>query len=213
MTVNKINITNNNVHFARVVDIVNSVAHTAPVAKLKYEDGEETLMIAPEGLTVNDVVAVGDGAELKIGNTIPLGNIPEGTMIYNIEATSGDGGKYVRSSGVFAKVMARTGNKVNILLPSKKLKSLSSKCKATIGVVAGGGRPEKPFVKAGHRWHAMRAKGKLYPITSAVAMNANEHPFGCGRGRHMGKPSNPPRFAPPGRNVGQMHAKRMGRKR
>ena len=109
--------------------------------------------------------------------------------------------------------MARTGNKVNILLPSKKLKSLSSKCKATIGVVAGGGRPEKPFVKAGHRWHAMRAKGKLYPITSAVAMNANEHPFGCGRGRHMGKPSNPPRFAPPGRNVGQMHARRMGRKR
>src|SRR3989338_571282 len=134
-------------------------------------------------------------------------------MIYNIEATSGDGGKYVRSSGVFAKVMARTGNKVNILLPSKKLKSLSSKCKATIGVVAGGGRPEKPFVKAGHRWHAMRAKGKLYPITSAVAMNANEHPFGCGRGRHMGKPSVAPRHAPPGRNVGQMHARRMGRKR
>jgi len=84
---------------------------------------------------------------------------------------------------------------------------------ATIGIVAGGGRTDKPFVKAGNRWHAMRARGKLYPITSAVAKNAVDHPFGSGRGRHMGKPSVPPRFAPPGRKVGQIHAKRTGRKR
>ena len=82
-----------------------------------------------------------------------------------------------------------------------------------VGVVAGGGRPDKPFVKAGKRWHAMKARNKLYPITSAVAMNATDHPFGSGRGRHKGKPSVPPRHAPPGRNVGLIRARRTGMKR
>ena len=96
-------------------------------------------------------------------------------------------------------------------MPSRKEVDFNSSCRATVGIVSGGGRLEKPFIKAGNRWHAMRARGRLYPITSAVAMNAVEHPFGSGRGRHMGKPSVAPRHAPPGRKVGQVRARRTGR--
>ena len=98
-------------------------------------------------------------------------------------------------------------------MPSKKEKEFNANCRATIGVVAGGGRLEKPFLKAGKKWHAKRARGKLYPVTSAVAMNAVEHPFGSGRGRHMGKPNVAPRHAPPGRKVGLVRPRRTGRKR
>ncbi len=199
-------------NFGKVVSLVNSISHTAPLALIKYDDGETGYIIAPEGIAVGDVIAAGRNAEVKLGNTIPLKNIPEGTLVYNIEGTLGDGGKYVRASGTFARVTAKRGNKVILLMPSKSEKEFNDECRASIGSVAGGSRLVKPFIKAGKRWHAMRAKGKLYPITSPVAMNAMEHPFGSGRGRHMGKPSVPPRFAPPGRKVGQIKARRTGRK-
>ena len=105
------------------------------------------------------------------------------------------------------------GDKVSVLMPSKRQKLFNGNCRATIGRVAGGGRTEKPFVKAGNKMHAMRARGKLFPVTSAVAVNANEHPFGCGRGRHVGKPKNAPKHAPPGRKVGIQYSRRTGRKR
>ena len=82
-----------------------------------------------------------------------------------------------------------------------------------VGVLAGGGRTEKPFLKAGTKMHAMRAKNKLYPKTSGVAMNAVDHPFGSGRGRHPGKPKTPPRYAHAARNVGLIRAKRTGKKK
>ena len=198
-------------HVGEVIDIVNSVSHTAPLAVVRYEDGEVYYMIAPDGVSIGDVIVGGKTSEPKKGNTLQLSDIPEGTLIYNIESKFGDGGKFVRSSGTFAKVLTKTGNKVKLLMPSKKEKEFSGNCRATIGTVAGAGRLEKPFVKAGKRWHAMRAKGKLYPIVSAVAMNAVEHPFGSGRGRHMGKPSVAPRHAPPGRKVGQVRARRTGK--
>lgn len=206
-------VTNTNVNFGTVVDIVHSVSHTAPLAKIKYDDGTEGYIQASERMSVGDVIAIGKSATVTEGNTVPLMNIPEGTSVYNIESQPGDGGKFVRASGTFAKVAAKVGNKVVIKFPSKKQKEFDGQCRATVGVVAGGGRLEKPIVKAGNRWHMLRARGKLYPIVSAVAMNANEHPFGSGRGRHMGKPSIAPRFAPPGRKVGQVGARRMGRKR
>ena len=98
-------------------------------------------------------------------------------------------------------------------MPSKQQKTFLPNCRATIGVLAGSGRVDKPFVKAGKKFHAMKAKNKLYPKTSGVAMNAVDHPFGSGRGRHIGKPKTPPRNAPAGRNVGLIRAKRTGRKR
>ena len=196
-----------------VVDLVHSVSHSAPLAVVKYDDGKVGYIIAPEGISVGDIIISGKTNEVKVGNTLQLSDIPEGTLIYNIEEKAGDGGKYVRASGTFARLLAKTGNKVKVLMPSKKEKEFHSGCRATVGTVSGGGRLEKPFIKAGKRWHAMRARGKLYPIVSAVAMNAVEHPFGSGRGRHMGKPSVAPRDAPPGRKVGLVRPRRTGRKR
>ncbi|MBI2148110.1 50S ribosomal protein L2 [Candidatus Woesearchaeota archaeon] len=198
-------------YFGKVVEILHSTSHTAPLALIQYEDGNYSYIIAPEGIAVGDIVATGKKAEIKVGNTMQLSEIPEGTLVYNIESKLGDGGKFVRSSGTFARVLAKTGDKVKILMPSKKEKEFHINCRATIGVVSGGGRTDKPFIKAGNRWHAMRAKGRLYPIVSAVAMNAVEHPFGSGRGRHMGKPNIAPRNAPPGRKVGLVRPRRTGR--
>ncbi len=201
------------VHFGKVLELMHSISHTAPLALVEYDDGEKVHIIAPEGISVGDVIAIGKTAEIKTGNTLQLSQMPEGTLVYNIEGKSGDGGKYIRASGTFAKIVGTGSGVVKILMPSGKEKEFSGACKATIGVVAGGGRYEKPFIKAGNRWHAMRARGKLYPIVSAVAMNAVEHPFGSGRGRHKGKPNTAPRFAPPGRKVGLVRPRRTGKKR
>ncbi len=208
----KVNITKD-IYYGKVVDLLHSVSHSAPLALVEYDDGEKCYIAAPEGISVGDMIAFGKGAGIKTGNTLPLSNIPEGSLIYNIEGREGDGGKYIRASGTFGKVVSKTGDKVVVLMPSKVEKIFNDSCKATIGAVAGGGRLEKPFIKAGKRWHAMRARGRLYPITSPVSMNAMEHPFGSGRGSHMGKSSVPPRFAPPGRKVGQIKARRTGRRR
>lgn len=201
-------------NFGKVVELLHSISHSAPLALVKYDDGDYCYMIAPEGIAVGDDILCGKSSEIKSGNTLKLKDIPEGTSVYNIESKLGDGGKFVRASGTFAKILIKSvDNKVKLLMPSKKEMEFSGNCRATIGVVAGGGRLEKPIVKAGNQWHAKRARGKLYPVTSAVAMNAVEHPFGSGRGRHMGKPSVAPRHAPPGRKVGQVRARRTGMKR
>lgn len=197
----------------KVMDLIHSPGHSAPLAKIKFNTGEEILMAAPQNIRVNDTVYSGLAAPPGNGNTLPLKNIPEGTEIFNIESRPGDGGKFVKASGGSAKLLAKTESEIIVRLPSKKQKAFNGECRATIGVVAGGGRTDKPFVKAGKRWHAMHSRGKLYPRTSAVAMNAVDHPFGCGRGRHVGKPKTPPRNAPPGRNVGLIRARRTGRKR
>lgn len=195
----------------KVLDLVHCPGHNAPLAEILYNNGERGYMIAPEGLSVGTIVGVNN--ECKSGCVMELGNIPEGALVYNIEGQPGDGGKFVRSSGTFAKIVSKDNNRIIIKMPSGKTKSFLVSCRAAIGVVAGGGRKEKPFVKAGKKWHAMRARGRLYPVTSGVAMNATDHPFGCGRGRHVGKPKTPSRFAPPGRKVGQIGARRCGRKR
>ncbi|RME55518.1 50S ribosomal protein L2 [Candidatus Woesearchaeota archaeon] len=197
--------------FGKIVDLIHCPGHNAPLAAIEFENKEKILISAPEKVKVNDVVASGSAAPVQVGNTLPLKNIPEGTLVYNIENIPGDGGKLVRSSGSAARVLTKVGEKITIMLPSKKVKVLNSNCRATIGMVAGGGRKEKPFLKAGKKMHAMRARNKLYPRTSGVAMNAVDHPFGSGRGRHVGKPKTAPRWAPPGRNVGLLKAKKTGR--
>ncbi|MFH1638283.1 MAG: 50S ribosomal protein L2 [Candidatus Woesearchaeota archaeon] len=197
----------------KVLDIMHCPGHNAPLARIRFENKEEIKIAAPEKLKVNDMVASGFSAPAQTGNTLPLRNIPDGTLVYNIESRPGDGGKFVRSSGGFARLVAHTVSKATIILPSKKQKVLDDRCRATIGTIAGGGRKDKPFLKAGKRMAAMRARNKLYPRTSGVAMNAVDHPFGSGRGRHVGKQKTPPRNAPPGRNVGQIKARRTGKKK
>jgi large subunit ribosomal protein L2 len=141
-----------------------------------------------------------------------LRNTKIGTIIHNIESKVGDGGKHTRAAGSFSTVVAKTGTKVSVKMSSKKIKQFDIDCRATIGVVAGGGRKDKPILKAGKRHFIMKAKNKLYPQTSGVAMNAVDHPFGSGRGRHIGKAKTVSRHAPPGRKVGSISPKRTGKK-
>ncbi len=197
----------------KILDFIHDPGHSTPLALVSYENGEKIYMLAPEGMSTNNLVESGKNAEPKIGNTLPLINIPVGLRINNIEQNPGDGGKYIRAAGTSAVVVSKTEAKVTIQFPSKKQKELDGKCRATIGVLSGSGKGDKPFVKAGKRHHAMRAKNKLYPLTSAVAMNAVDHPFGSGRGRHIGKSKTPSRFAPPGAKVGLIGARRTGRKK
>lgn len=203
----------NSVVYGKIEDLIDCPGHMAPLAKIKYDTKEEVLLSAPLNVKVGDIVASGAGAAVQTGNVLPLKNIPEGTAIYNLECKPGDGGKLVRTAGVFARVVGKVDNGIIVKLPSRKQKTFVGECRATIGIIAGDGRTEKPFLKAGKRMHAMRARNKLYPQTSGVAMNAVDHPFGSGRGRHVGKPKTAPRWAPAGRNVGLIRARRSGRKR
>lgn len=196
-----------------VKDLIKCPGHFAPLALVHYDTKEDVWISAPLKIRVGDVVASGAQALVKTGNVLPLKNIPEGTAVYNLECKPGDGGKLARTAGTFATVVGKIEKGIMVRLPSKKQKVFLGECRATIGIVAADGRTEKPFLKAGTRMHAMRARNKLYPQTSGVAMNAVDHPFGSGRGRHAGKPKTAPRWAPSGRNVGLIRAHRTGRKR
>ena len=194
-----------------IADIISSSGHTAPLLLVKYEHEKPNLIIAPEGVKVGDILEKGENVAVKPGNTLPIGSIPEGTFIFNIEANPGDGGKLVRASGGTAKIVAKTKNKVIVKLPSNKQKEFNPKCLATIGLIAGAGRPEKPFLKAGNKFKAMKAKGKYWPSVSATAMNAVDHPFGNKRTSRKGRPTIAPRNAPPGRMVGMIRPRHTGR--
>jgi len=195
----------------QVVDIEHDPARSAPVALVEFEDGDQRYVLAPEGVGTGETIQVGISAEIKPGNTLPLSEIPEGVQICNVEANPGDGGKFARASGVSAQLMAHDRNVAVVQLPSDEVKRLDPDCRATIGVVAGGGRTEKPFVKAGNKYHKMAARGTKWPRVRGVAMNAVDHPFGGGGRQHPGQPKSVSRNAPPGRKVGDISSRRTGR--
>ena len=194
-----------------VVDIEHDPARSAPLAAVEFEDGDQRLVLAPEGIAVGDTLQVGVSAEIKPGNTLPLAEIPEGIPVCNVERQPGDGGKFARASGVSAQLLSHDRDVAVVKLPSGEVRRLRPDCRATIGVVAGGGRTEKPFVKAGNKYHKMRARGTKWPNVRGVAMNAVDHPFGGGGRQHPGKPKSVSRNAPPGRKVGDIASKRTGR--
>jgi len=196
-----------------ITELTHCAGHTSPLMQIEYEDSEIVQTIAPEGVRVGDKVAVGPEAEIKSGNVLELKDIPEGTLIYNIESHVGDGGKFARSGGSFARLLSKTKDNAMIMLPSKKQKSVNLKCRASIGICAAGGRLEKPLLKAGNAYHKKRARNKLYPRTSGVAMNAVDHPFGGSSSAHKGRPTTVPKRASPGRKVGLLRARRTGRQR
>lgn len=195
-----------------VLDLIHSTGHTAPLAVVEYEDGFQGLIAAPRGIRVGDAVESGSAAPVRPGNTLPLSAIPEGTELYNLEKVPGDGGKFVRSAGGFARVVAKTEKGVQVLLPSKKTKDFHPDCRATVGVIAGFGRKEKPFLKAGTKYYARRAKNKMFPSVSGTSMNAVDHPFGGSKSSHKGKPTISPKNAPPGRKVGKLRPRRTGKR-
>jgi large subunit ribosomal protein L2 len=193
----------------QVKDIVHDPGRGAPMFAVKLETGEIYYSVVPEGVYEGQPTQIGSEASVEIGNVLPLGKIPEGTMVCNIELSPGDGGKMVRSSGAYATIVAHTPDGTILKLPSRRTKYVNDLCRATIGVISGAGRTEKPFLKAGSKFHLMKAKGHLYPRTSARAMIAACHPFGSGRkgGRKCTTVS---RNAPPGRKVGLIAARSPG---
>ncbi len=199
----------------RVLQILHDPARSAPIARIRTESGEERFVIAPEGIGEGEEIAYGASAPIKVGNTLPLRRIPEGIAICNIEGTPSDGGKFVRASGSYATLVSHEAETCRslVIMPSGEKKWFSWDCMATIGVVAGGGRTDKPFVKAGKKYHRMKSRAGRYPIVRSVAMNPVDHPFGGGGHQHIGKPKTPPAGAPPGRKVGNIAAKRTGYRR
>ncbi len=193
-----------------VVDIVHDPARSAPLAKVRLEEGEERFIVAPEGLETGDKIKCGISAPIEPGNRLKLAEIPEGVPIHSIETKPGEGGKLVRASGTYGSVKMHDVDKTVVELPSEKTKDLNPNCKATVGVVAGSGRKEKPFVKAGNKHKAMKARGKKYPTVSAVSMNPVDHPFGGST--KPGKPKTTKSTAPPGQKAGSFGAKSSGKR-
>jgi large subunit ribosomal protein L2 len=190
--------------------LFSSAAHFAPLAKIRYSDGFFYIP-AFKNMAEGEKISF-EGNEIKDGNVLRLKNIPIKTNIYNIESKPKDGGKFIRTAGISAEIVRVTPKEVVVLMPSKKEKKFHPECRATIGVVAGTGRLDKPIVKAGKHFYIKKAKSKLWPRTSAVKVNAIDHPFGSGRGKRI-KSKVAKRNAPPGRRVGLLRPKRTGKRK
>ena len=209
----KIKYDNNREMKGTVEEIIHDPGRTSPIAKIKLKNNKKMLVLATEGIENGHEIKFTDNkGNCEIGNVLSLGTIPEGFPIYNIEITPGDGGKLVRAGGSGATVVSHDSKRTVIKLPSGQFKTLNSSCRATVGIPAGGGRKDKPFLKAGKKFVAYRSKGKQYPIVRGVAMCAVSHPHGGGGHQHVGQQSSISRGASPGRKVGNIAPKRTGRK-
>ena len=197
-----------------VTELIHSPVHTAPLARLKLPDGQTNLVVATEGISIGSSVAIGDNVALRPGNITSISNIPEGTAINNLELRPGDGGKVARTAGNSASIEAHLDNgKVRVRLPSGVSKDMPSSCRATIGVLAGHGRSEMPLRTAGAAHYKAKARGKLYPHVSGVAMNPVDHPHGGGNHQAVHGQNSVARGTPPGAKVGNIAPSRTGRGR
>ncbi len=170
---------------ARVSSIEYDPNRSARIALLVYHDGEKRYIIAPLGLQVGDTVMSGEGAEVRVGNALPLTRIPLGTLVHNIELQSGRGGQLVRSAGTSAQVLAKEGDYVTLRLPSGEMRLVRQECMATIGQVGNVDHGNIKLGKAGRkRWLGFR------PAVRGSAMSPRDHPHGGGEGRSpIGMPS------------------------
>jgi Ribosomal protein L2 len=193
-----------------ITDLIHAPGRTSPLAEVDF-DGKKDYLLAVEGTKVGQELTVGKG-NIVPGNIMSLMDIPEGTPIHNIESLPGDGGKYAKTAGTSASVISR-GDKVVVLMPSGVLKEFNPNCRAAIGVVAGGGRDDKPFAKAGKKHHTLRSRSKAYFKVSGVAMNPVDHPHGGGSHKHVGKPSTVGRNVPPGRKVGRLSPQKKNKRK
>jgi hypothetical protein len=150
-------------------------------------------------------IYAGKKATLNIGNILPLGSMPEGTVVTNVEEKAGDRGALGRTSGNYVTIIGHdtdTG-KTRIKLPSGSKKVVPSTARGMIGIVAGGARTDKPLLKASRAMHKFKAKGNSWPKTRGVAMNPVDHPHGGGNHQHIGKASTISRYAVPGQKAGR----------
>ncbi|HHY87726.1 MAG TPA: 50S ribosomal protein L2 [Chloroflexi bacterium] len=163
---------------AKVAAIEYDPNRTARLALLHYVDGEKRYIIAPLGLKVGDTVLSGAGAEIRPGNTLPIANIPVGTMIHNIELQEGRGGQLVRSAGASAQLLAKEGEYAQIRLPSGEVRLVRQACYATIGQVGNLDHSNIKIGKAGRKRHM-----GIRPTVRGTAMTPRDHPHGGGEGR------------------------------
>ncbi len=163
---------------ARVAAIEYDPNRTARLALLFYADGEKRYILAPVGLRVGDTVMAGPEAEIRPGNSLPISNIPVGTMIHNIELYEGRGGQLVRSAGASAQLMAKEGDYAQVRLPSGEVRLVRQVCYATIGQVGNVEHSNIKLGKAGRKRHL-----GIRPTVRGSAMNPNDHPHGGGEGR------------------------------
>lgn len=192
-----------------VKKIFRSAGHTAPIIKLENEKKEYFYNLAADKVYEGQKIVFGGK---NIGDINFLSNLDVGTKVFNIENIPFDGGNLVRTGGNTAVILSKENNKVQVLMPSKEVKNLEMNCRATVGELAGHGRLEKPVLKAGKKYYIKKAKSKKWPITSAVKVNAVDHPFGSGRGKRI-KSKIVKRFASPGQKVGHLRPRRTGRKK
>ena len=200
-------------HAGTVVDIVHERGRDAPLARIHFDDNTYSYVPAPNGTTVGSRIEIGVGATATARNILSLESIPDGTLICNIEKNAGDGGKLIKSAGSSALVFAHGTEGVTLKFPSGKFLIVNPKCRAMIGIIAGAGRKDKPFLKAGNRAKYMQAHGRLYPTVRGIAQAAVYHPHGGGRHQHIGRQSSVGRTTPPGRKVGIIAPRKTGRGR
>ena len=195
-----------------VEDLVHDPGRGAPLAFVRFENGECCYLVAAEGAFRGQQIGLGGRATVEVGNVLPLGKVPEGTLVCGLELRPGDGGKLAKSSGAYATVVGHTPQGTMIRLPSGRTRYVDDFCLATVGVVSGGGRTEKPFLKAGEVFHLMKAKGHKYPRTRGRAMVAAAHPYGSSK-RSARKVTTTSHGAPPGQKVGLIAARGPGQKK
>lgn len=166
---------------AKVVAIEYDPNRSANIALLHYADGEKRYILAPFGIKVGDMITSGESAPLKVGNALPLKNIPTGMIVHNIELFPGKGGQMVRSAGAGAQVLARDGGFTTVKLPSNEIRLIRDECYATLGEVGNKSHEQIVSGKAGRsRWLGIR------PRVRGVAMNPVDHPMGGGEGKSSG---------------------------
>jgi large subunit ribosomal protein L2 len=170
---------------ATVTSIEYDPNRSARIALLVYADGEKRYIVAPLGLQVGDTVMSGEGAEIRVGNALPLERIPLGTLVHNVELSLGRGGQLVRSAGTSAQLLAKEGDYVTLRLPSGEMRLVRKECVATVGQVGNVDHGNVKFGKAGRkRWLGYR------PAVRGSAMSPRDHPHGGGEGRSpIGMPS------------------------
>ena len=151
---------------------------SANIALIVYADGEKRYILAPEGLKVGNVIFSGTDADIQVGNTLPIANIPVGTLIHNIELKPGKGGQLVRSAGNGAQLMAKEGKYAQVRLPSGEVRKVLMNCRATIGEVGNEDHGNIQIGKAGRKRHM-----GIRPTVRGSVMNPNDHPHGGGEGR------------------------------
>jgi large subunit ribosomal protein L2 len=200
----------------RVLRIVPAPGRTAPVAEVAAPGGTVVRMLASAGLATGDSVAFQAG-KVDRGSILPLGHIPDGTLVSNLEVKPFDGGRLVRSAGTSALVVAHTGSEVTVQLPSGSFKQFLATCRAQVGAVGGSGRRERPIIKAGKKVWSTRSLARAPFKVRGVAMNPVNHPFGGGAHQHVGRPSTVSSGTWPGAKVGRFsrsaRKKRMRRER